>query len=271
MTQAYTGFLHKMNTELTTPVNYYLQLDEQKIKLNDWLGKPISIQYHNHIECVHCGRKTNKSFNQGFCYPCFKALPQCDVCIVSPEKCHHHEGTCRDNEWADEFCFAPHIIYFSNTSGIKVGITRQTQVPTRWIDQGARQALPVLRVANRFHSGIIETAFKPYMNDKTNWRTMLKDEYTQQDLSVLFLELWPKVKETIDADILKTTEELIKQSEIYDIDFPSEEFPTKITSFNLDKTDLVTGTLKAIKGQYLILDTGVINIRKFSGYKVTIQ
>jgi len=271
MSQSYTGFLHKMNTELTQPVSYFLELNGTKIKLNDWIGKPISIQYHQHIECVHCGRKTNKSFSQGFCYPCFKALPQCDICIVSPEKCHHHEGTCRDNAWADEFCFAPHIIYFSNTSGIKVGITRQTQVPTRWIDQGARQALPVLRVANRFHSGIIETAFKPYMNDKTNWRTMLKDDYSEQDLSTVFLELWPQVKTTIDDDILATTEELIKPPEIYDINFPSIEFPTKITSFNLDKTDTVSGTLIAIKGQYLILDTGVINIRKFSGYKVTIQ
>jgi len=271
MSQSYTGFLHKMNTELTQPVDYFLQLGDDHIKLNDWIGKTISIQYHHHIECVHCGRKTNKSFNQGFCYPCFKALPQCDICIVSPEKCHHHEGTCRDNEWADEFCFAPHIIYFSNTSGIKVGITRQTQVPTRWIDQGARQALPVLRVANRFHSGIIETAFKPYMNDKTNWRTMLKDEYNEHDLSALFLELWPAVKKTIDSDILSTTEELIQQPNVYDIEFPALDFPTKITSFNLDKTDLVSGTLRAIKGQYLILDTGVINIRKFSGYKVTIQ
>lgn len=271
MTTTYTGLLHKMHSELSQPVSYFLQLGDEKIKLNDWIGKPIQIQYHQHIECVHCGRKTNKSFNQGFCYPCFKALPQCDICIVSPEKCHHHEGTCRDNEWADKNCFAPHIIYFSNTSGVKVGITRQTQVPTRWIDQGARQALPVLQVTNRFHSGVIESAFKPYMNDKTNWRTMLKDEYNEVDLSALFLELWPQVKPTIDADILASTKELVSPAKTYDIDFPAQNFPSKITSFNLDKTDCVSGTLQAIKGQYLILDTGVINIRKFAGYKVTIQ
>ncbi len=271
MQPSYTGFLHKMNTEHTQPVSYFLQLGNQKIKLNDWIGKPISIHYHQHIKCVHCGRKTNKSFNQGFCYPCFKTLPQCDICIVSPEKCHHHKGTCRDNTWADEFCFAPHIIYFSNTSGIKVGITRQTQIPTRWIDQGARQALPVLRVANRLHSGIIETAFKPFINDKTNWRTMLKDDYQTQNLSTLFLTLWPQVKSTLADDILTTTEELIQPPRIYDIEFPSTQFPNKITSFNLDKTRHIHGILTAIKGQYLILDTGVINIRKFAGYKVTLQ
>lgn len=270
MTQSYTGFLHKMHTKLSKPIQYYLQFEEHKICLNDWLGKPIQIESHNHIECISCSRKTNKSFNQGFCYPCFKALACCDICIVSPEKCHHHQGTCREPEWAENNCFVPHIIYFSNTSGLKVGITRGTQIPTRWIDQGARQALAVLKVTNRFHSGLVETAFKQYMNDKTNWRTMLKDEYTAADLNELFLELWPKIKPTLSSDILEGLEE-INTNSIQELEFPSIEYPSKITSFNLDKTPTVSGTLNAIKGQYLILDSGVINIRKFAGYKVTIQ
>ena len=271
MSDNYNGLLHKMTTELTNPVSYYLQLGEDKICLNDWLDKPISIHFERQIECVACGRKTNKSFSQGFCYPCFKSLPQCDICIVSPEKCHHHHGTCRDNEWAEKNCFAPHIIYFSNTSGIKVGITRQAQVPTRWIDQGARQATPVLQVSNRFYSGLIETAFKQYMNDKTNWRTMLKDEFNSADLEALFAKLWPKVKAELDPEVANDAQVLISADSTVDIYYPSIEYPTKITSFNLDKTPTVSGVLKAIKGQYLILDTGVINIRKFSGYKVTIE
>lgn len=270
-TAQYTGFLHKMHTENNHPIDYYLQFDQQKIHLNQWLGKPLSIEFHNHIECIHCGRKTNKSFNQGFCYPCFKALPQCDICIVSPEKCHHHLGTCRDNDWAENHCFVPHIIYFSNTSGIKVGITRETQIPTRWIDQGARQALAVLKVKNRFQSGLIETAFKQHINDKTNWRNMLKDLYTETELLEKFKEIWQFVKPTLDRDLLNDVTELFQQQLPIEIDFPALSFPEKITSFNLDKTASISGVLTAIKGQYLIFDSGVINIRKFAGYKVTLQ
>lgn len=270
-TAKYSGFLHKMYAENNQPVDYYLQFGQQKIHLNQWLGKPLNIEFQQHIECIQCGRKTNKSFNQGYCYPCFKALPQCDICIVSPEKCHHHLGTCRDNEWAEQHCFVPHIIYFSNTSGIKVGITRETQIPTRWIDQGARQALAVLKVKNRFQSGLIESAFKQYINDKTNWRNMLKDQYHETALLEKFNELWAKVKPSLDSELLKDVIELHQQQQCIDIDFPALSFPEKVTSFNLDKNPSISGILTAIKGQYLIFDTGVINIRKFAGYKVTLQ
>ena len=190
---------------------------------------------------------------------------------MSPEKCHHHLGTCRDNDWAEQHCFVPHIIYFSNTSGIKVGITRETQIPTRWIDQGARQALAVLKVKNRFQSGLIESAFKAHMNDKTNWRAMLKDDYSAADLLAHFNELWAQVKSTLDEALLNDVTELYAQAVPLDIDFPALNFPQKITSFNLDKTPSISGVLTAIKGQYLIFDTGVINIRKYAGYKVTLQ
>jgi hypothetical protein len=53
--------------------------------------------------------------------------------------------------------------------------------------------------------------------------------------------------------------------------FPARQYPSKIVSFNLDKIPVVEGQLDAVKGQYLILDTGVINIRKYAGYLVDIS
>ena len=160
----YSGHLQKMQVALPPgpegPVTYQLPLDEQRLPLNGLLGESIRMTFTGEIHCIHCGRRSNKSFNQGYCYPCFSKLAQCDSCIVSPEKCHYFEGTCREPDWADSHCMVDHIVYLANSSGVKVGITRETQLPTRWIDQGAVQALPILRVKTRQQSGLVETALK---------------------------------------------------------------------------------------------------------------
>ena len=165
----------------------------------------------------------------------------------------------------------PHVIYLSNTSGVKVGITRESQVPTRWIDQGAVEALPVLRVSKRYHAGLIETAFKQHLNDRTNWRKMLKHELEAVDLVAVFNEVWSQVEGMLQDDLRDDVELLVPQSSTTGIDYPALQYPQKITSFNLDKNPEVEGLLEAIKGQYLLFDTGVINIRKFSGYLVRIS
>ena len=260
-----------MHSSLTSPVRYELELSGQTVLLNDAIGKQIKIEYLQQIECIHCGRLTRKSFNQGYCYPCFSSLAQCDICIVSPEKCHFHLGTCREPEWGQSYCMRPHIIYLSNTSGIKVGITRETQIPTRWIDQGAIQALPILRVSKRYHAGLIETAFKKHVSDRTNWRNMLKNEVTEVDLYDVFQDLWPKVEAELDTELLADLEHIAKPEAAVKIDFPALNYPVKVTSFNLDKLPTVEGRLEAIKGQYLILDNGVINIRKYGGYLVSLE
>ena len=265
------GPLHKMHTRLGQPVGYQLTLGNQSVQLEQFLGQAIRIDWQGQINCVHCGRVTNKSFNQGYCYPCFRSLAQCDVCIVSPEKCHFAEGTCREPEWARQHCFQPHIVYLSNTSGLKIGITRQSQIPTRWIDQGARQAMAVIKVSERFHAGLVETAFKDYINDRTNWRNMLKDLYVEEDMPGVFNELWPKVSQALDDELLSQVEVIAGQETPVRIDYPAHSFPSKITSLNLDKNPTVSGLLMAIKGQYLILDSGVINIRKFAGYQVELE
>ena len=192
------------------------------------------------------------------------------MCIMSPEKCHFHLGTCREPEWGLAHCMKPHIVYLSNTSGPKVGITRESQLPTRWIDQGALQALPILRVSKRYYSGLIETGFKKHISDRTNWRTMLKNEVEPLDLHEIFDSCWPAVASELDDEVTNDVEIIAAKNRGQNFLYPALQYPTKIVSFNLDKTPGIKGRLDAIKGQYLILDSGVINIRKFAGYQVRI-
>lgn len=266
-----SGVLQKMRVHLDSPVRYELSLDGGSGPLlNDFLGQPIRIEYIGQINCLECGRKSNKSFNQGFCYPCFKKLPGCDTCIVKPETCHFSEGTCRDESWGLRHCFAPHVVYLANSSGLKVGITRRTQVPTRWIDQGAVQALPILEVDNRLQSGLVETIFAQQVADKTNWRTMLKGDIAPLDLKAERDRLLELCAEPLAQFTASQSGDAIRHlnDEVVDIDYPVLNYPTKVTSFNFDKTPTVEGILQGIKGQYLILDTGVINLRKFGAYNV---
>ncbi len=260
-----------MFAEATSPVSYRLELGGQQIHLNEWLGRQISIEYLQQIECIHCGRTTRKSFSQGYCYPCFRSLAQCDLCIMSPEKCHFHLGTCRQPDWGISHCMRSHIVYLANTSGVKVGITRETQLPTRWIDQGAIQAIPILRVSKRYHAGLIEHVFRQYVSDRTNWRNMLKNEVDVVDLYQVFESFWPQVKAQLDAELIADVEEIASADGVLNLDYPALSYPVKVNSFNLDKQALVEGKLDAIKGQYLILDNGVINIRKYGGYLVSLE
>ena len=260
-----------MFAEATSPVSYRLELGGQQVNLNEWLGRQVRIEFLQQIECIHCGRVTRKSFSQGYCYPCFNSLAQCDLCIMSPEKCHFYLGTCRQPDWGMSHCMRPHIIYLSNTSGVKIGITRETQLPTRWIDQGAIQAIPVLRVSKRYHAGLIEHAFRQYVSDRTNWRNMLKNEVEEIDLYQVFKSYWPQVKAQLDPELIADAEEIASADGALKLDYPALSYPLKVNSFNLDKQPLVEGKLDAIKGQYLILDNGVINIRKYGGYLVSLE
>lgn len=269
-----TGHLQKMLTSLSlkgdSTVQYQLPLDDQLIPLNDYIGKHIKLTYLGEIHCVECGRKTKKNYNQGFCYPCFQSLAKCDMCIMKPETCHYHEGTCREPEWGEKFCMQEHYVYLANSSGIKVGITRGTQIPTRWIDQGASEALPIFKVSNRLLSGKIEMAIKNHVSDRTDWRKMLKGSPEHVDLAAKRDELVKaseKELKNIEKEFGKSEIELLDEEQIK-ISFPIDKYPEKVKSLNFDKTPEIEGVLQGIKGQYLILDSGVLNIRKFGGYKV---
>lgn len=265
------GCLQKMSSELSQPVSYRLPIGATAIELNPLLGQSIRFRATGRIECVHCGSKTNKSFNQGYCYPCFSKLAQCDLCIVKPETCHFHAGTCREPEWAEQFCFQPHVVYLANSSGLKVGITRRSQLPTRWIDQGAVQALPIFEVASRQISGLVEVALARHVSDKTSWQQMLKNQVEVLDLPSLRDGLIDQCAAEIAGLRQRFGDEAIRQPDhaaALAIDYPVQTYPQKVKSFNLDKDPDVSGVLQGIKGQYLLLDSGVINIRKFAGYEI---
>jgi hypothetical protein len=266
--------LSKMQTEHSLPIQYSLKAGDTDINFNQLIGKKLTLSHTGNIHCTHCGRRSNKSFSQGYCYPCFSKLAQCDSCMMSPERCHFESGTCREPEWAEQFCMTDHIVYLANSSGLKVGITRLNQVPTRWMDQGAIQALPIIRVATRQQSGLVEDALRAYASDRTNWRTMLKGEIEEIDLVSERDDILDKASVAITE--LQTrfgihAIQLIDESDVYEFEYPVDSYPTKIKTHNLDKTPIVEGVLEGIKGQYLIFDTGVINIRKFTAYEVDIS
>ena len=254
-------------------VQYELPIGETFVPLNEHIGDTIRLSYQAEINCIACGRKTKKSFSQGFCYPCFRSLAACDMCIMKPETCHFAEGTCREPQWGEDNCFIPHYVYLANSSGIKVGITRGTQLPTRWIDQGATQALPIFQVANRLQSGLLEVAIKQHVSDRTDWRKMLKGEAESADLQSIRDELVEKCSSEIASMITEQPDGEIKKldEDVVEINFPVQQYPEKIKSLNFDKQPEIEGKLMGIKGQYLLLDSGVLNIRKFSGYNLSID
>jgi hypothetical protein len=253
---------------------YTLQLDEQQLDMNALLGQTITLRYEGQINCLHCDRKTKKSFSGGFCYPCSQKLAQCDLCFMKPETCHYAAGTCREPEWGEAVCMQDHIVYLANSSGLKVGITRINQIPTRWIDQGATQAIPIFRIKTRYQSGLVEIMFKQHVSDRTDWRKMLKGQAEVMDLAAerdRLFELTAADLATLKQDFDDADIQALPAEQAIEIAYPVNQYPTKVSSLNFDKTAEISGTLQGIKGQYLILDTGVLNIRKFSGYQIEVN
>ncbi|NQD93482.1 DUF2797 domain-containing protein [Pseudomonas sp. CrR25] len=274
MAELARGSLSKMAARLDAPVRYAFRLDEQELPVNPLIGKHLRLEYLGAIHCTHCGRKTKSSFSQGYCYPCMQKLAQCDICIMSPERCHYDAGTCREPEWGERFCMTDHVVYLANSSGVKVGITRATQVPTRWLDQGASQALPILRVATRQQSGFVEDLLRSQVADKTNWRALLKGDAESVDLAAVRDQLFDNcaagLRELQQRFGIQAIQPLADQ-QVLEIRYPIEAYPAKISSFNLDKNPIAEGTLLGIKGQYLMFDSGVINIRKYTAYQLAVH
>ena len=268
------GILRKMKSRLEQPVSYKIPLGDNEVPLNPLIAKKIKLEYSGNIFCVSCGRKSNKSFNQGYCYPCFQKLAQCDSCIIHPEKCHFDQGTCREPVWGEKYCMQDHIVYLANSSGLKIGITRATQIPTRWIDQGATQALAIIRVRTRLQSGILEIMFKEHVADKTNWREMLKGDAEPLDMlaksKLLLAKCESEIKE-LEARFGFFAISVLNGIEPLEINYPVEIYPEKIASFNFDKDPKIEAKLLGIKGQYLIFESGVINLRRFSGYEIKLS
>lgn len=257
--------LTKMQTELTSPVQYYLVSEDNFINFNQLLGKEITFE-HVGYQCLNC-KAAKKIFRQGFCYDCFYKSPLAGDWIMKPELSTAHLGVeDRDLEYEKKVQLQPHIVYFSLSSELKVGVTRKTQVPYRWIDQGAVQALPIVEVPNRYLAGITEVSLKNHFSDKTNFRKMLQNEIPEIDL----VEEKNKIREFLPIEILPFYENSV--NEITKINYPVLQYPQKISSLNLEVNPIYQGRLVGIKGQYLIFeDQTVFNVRTYEGYKVNIS
>ncbi len=254
-----SGQNRKMKVDFKTPIQYFLNLNNESYLLNSYIGSKLKIKWQGVITCIECGRKTKKSYDQGYCFVCSRDLPENEMCSVRPELCDHKNG----NEAAQEFwrthCNIDHFVYLSLTSGVKVGITRHYNIPDRWIDQGAVKGLVIAKVPERILSGKIEVAVSKNFADKTNWRKMLKGECEDFDLK----EYREKAHELFPEDMKCYA---LENEEIQELVYPVQSAPDKITSHNLDKIPEFEDTLTGIKGQYLIFETRVINLRKYAGY-----
>ncbi len=267
------GIVSKMKVEHISgdPAHYTFVSDKFEKKLNSFIGKQISLKFTGHRECTHCHRSIKKTYSQGYCYPCSQKLACCDLCIMKPETCHYHLGTCREPQWGETHCMIPHIVYLSVTSDLKIGITRKSQMPTRWFDQGATQAKPLFEVMTRRQSGYLEAVFKDLISDKTNWRTLLRQDNPVIDITAKSKELMEKAKSGIESVKMTFGDDaiqILEDSQIFECHYPVMQYPEKIKSLSFDKLPIIEGKLLGIKGQYLILDCGVLNIRKHTGYEV---
>ncbi|MCL6598012.1 MAG: DUF2797 domain-containing protein [Alicyclobacillus macrosporangiidus] len=265
--QQITGYLRELDHHPSDPVWYRLVMGETVYDMNDLLGRRIAITFTGDRACIHCGRRVKKLYNNGYCYPCFTTLAECDLCIVKPHECHFHKGTCRDESFASEHCMIPHYVYLAYSSGVKVGLTRKGREFKRWIDQGASAAVLLAEVPTRRLAGELEVEIARNLPDKTDWRKMLR------------------VRDDADVDLLQIREEVIARlpdtwhpyllSEgvsVRRFRYPllNEEEPNLI-QVSLDKHTELEGTLVGIKGQYLMFDCGVFNVKRHAGYAVQIS
>lgn len=261
----YEGVLTKMQTEFSNPIQYYLVFENSFLSINQLLGKQMEIHFVGY-QCLNCGKK-KKIFRQGFCYDCFMSSAAAGDWIMRPElSTAHLDIEDRDLEYEKKVQLQPHIVYLASSSEVKVGVTRGTQVPTRWIDQGASFALPIVEIPNRYLAGITEVALKNHFTDKTNWQKMVRNEVTQFDLISEKIRL----KDLIPAEVHDYFNP--EKNELLELVYPVLQYPSKVSSLNLDKTPNYSGKLMGVKGQYLLFEDGtVFNIRTFEGYVVRID
>lgn len=260
------GNILKMRTEFTDPVVYILPIGGNEIRMNDLLGKPVSMQFTGQINCIACGKQTKTSFNQGFCYNCLQTAPEASETIMRPELSKAHFGMARDLEWAEQHDLIDHYVYLALSSELKVGVTRFHQVPTRWIDQGASSAIILAKTPNRHIAGVIEVWLKKYFTDKTNWRAMLQNKTPEGT------DLVEERNKTIRLLPTELQKYISDNNEITRINYPVLHYPEKINNLSFDSQPEVSGTLAGIKAQYLIfVDGSVINLRKFNGYYLMVN
>ena len=265
MFMQYFGQISKMVSSLEEPIKYQLPIGKALVNINDLLGVKIHIEYDGEIKCIACNKKIYKTYMQGYCYPCFISLPQTDDCVFKPHLCKAHKGEARDMKWAEKHCLAKTYVYLSLTSNVKVGVTRHSHIPSRWVDQGAHYAIKLAATPNRYLAGMIEIELSKYISDRTKWRQMIQGKYEM-------INLLDKKNDLLSKIPKEYQQYTIQENDLVELKYPMIHTPEKIKSFNLDKNSEISGILTGIKGQYLIIDNEIVlNIRKYTGYFLTID
>jgi hypothetical protein len=157
-------------------------------------------------------------------------------------------------------------VYLSHTSGVKVGVTRTSNVPSRWIDQGAVQAVAIAETPYRQLAGEMEVALKEHFNDRTQWQAMLKRvDPSSVDLEALREEVFDLLGADYD-DFYRYDDEVTA------IAYPVLQYPAKISSLKLEKMPELESQLVGIKGQYLLFGNGMVfNVRSHAGYRIELE
>ncbi len=259
------GELQKLLTAGNDPVAYEMPVGKDLLPLNDLIGQGLALDYLHQISCCHCGATTRKSYGGGYCYPCFKKLAQCDLCVVSPDRCHYHLGTCREPEWGEAFCMHEHLVYLANSSGPKVGITRRDGEQQRWRDQGATQAVPVVGATTRHLAGVVEVMLGRHVTDRTDWRRLVSADSPPVDLIELRDDLQAMLPELPEGARWLTGEAVTT------IRYPVTRYGATTRLTLTPQQDRIEGLLVGIKGQFLLFDRGVFNVRQHRSYHVRVE
>lgn len=263
MTKALAS-LRKMQTRLGDVVEYQLNTDAGVWDLNDMIGSRLNLQFTGKINCVACNKFIQKTYGGGHCFDCLQTLASCDMCQVKPELCHFDRGTCREPEWGRTYCMIPHKVYMARSSGVKVGITREDPVETRWMDQGAVEAMVIAEVPDRKTSGLMEVAIANHIQDKTDFRKMLRGEVSAELLEDVYRQVVEFVPVALRGYLLEKREQV-------HIKYPLKTPPEKIKVAKFDTQAQLNGVLKGIKGQYLVFDEFVFNVKGHAGYETEIE
>lgn len=261
----FEGPLRKMSTVYGKNIRYSLRIGEDLLFMNQLLGRQIRMHFKGNHTCF-CGQLVPEVYRQNFCRECFFTKPEASPTIMKPELSKAHLGIEeRDLEFEKRLQLQPHYVYLAKTDRIKVGVTRCTQMPYRWMDQGAKSAAILLEVPNRYLAGEAEVALKDHFVDKTSWQAMLKDIPTDEDL----MEALDRAAEVL-PESLKSY--LYQNPNEWHFSYPIQHQIDKVKSISFkNEGDLLEGELWGIRGQYLITSSGVFNVRSHSGHMVELE
>ena len=261
----FKGVLNKMKTEINDNVNYYLELGDDFINLNQIINSKLELNFEGY-QCLNCSSDI-QIYRQGHCKKCFFELPSTADWVMKPELSKAHLNIeDRDLEFEKDVQLKPHILYLAYSSNVKVGVTRKSQIPYRWIDQGAINAIEIAEFPNRFLAGVSEVELKKHYADKTNWREMLKTSQSTVELENERDKAFEKLP--VESSVMAKSNNF----STFIINYPVLKYPVKPKSLNIVKEKSFTNELVGIKGQYLIFkDETVFNIRSNEGVVISLN